>query len=121
MLSQNSIPTGTPQATDLVAGTHKLVAELEERLRAGESFDNSKLTEIADEVLSIDMPSGPRFLYWLVRESLDCERCERPVIVKGPHLTRAISHYCPTRILSRFPFPSTNTCLTLRLVILSGR
>jgi hypothetical protein len=48
MLSQNSIPTGTPQATELVAGTHELVAELQERLRAGESFDNPKLTEIAD-------------------------------------------------------------------------
>jgi predicted RNA methylase len=49
MLDQNSIPTRTPQATELVAGTHELVAELQERLRAGESFDNPKLTEIADK------------------------------------------------------------------------
>jgi hypothetical protein len=48
MLSQNFIPTRTPPATELVAGTHELVAELQERLRAGESFDNPKLTEIAD-------------------------------------------------------------------------
>ena len=46
MLSQNFIPTRTPQATELVAGTHELVAELQERLKAGESFDNPKLTEI---------------------------------------------------------------------------
>ena len=52
MLSQNSIPTRTPQATELVAGTHELVGELEERLRAGESFDNPKLTEIADKSLA---------------------------------------------------------------------
>ena len=32
MLSQNFIPTRTPQATELVAGTHELVAELQERL-----------------------------------------------------------------------------------------
>jgi hypothetical protein len=49
MLSQNSIPTRTPQATELVAGTHELIAELQERLRAGESFDNPKLTETADK------------------------------------------------------------------------
>src|SRR3977135_701392 len=49
MLSQNSIPTRTPQATELVTGTHELVAELLERLSAGESFDNPKLTEIADK------------------------------------------------------------------------
>jgi hypothetical protein len=48
MLSQNSIPTRTPHATDLVTGIHQLITELEERLKAGESFDNPKLTEIAD-------------------------------------------------------------------------
>ena len=52
MLSQNFIPTRTPQATELVAGTHELVAELQERLRAGESFDNPKLTAIADRSLA---------------------------------------------------------------------
>ncbi|MCU1266182.1 MAG: primase traC (modular protein) [Acidobacteria bacterium] len=49
MLSQNFIPTRTRQATELVSGTHELIAELHERLRAGESFDNPKLTEIADK------------------------------------------------------------------------
>ena len=49
MLSQNFIPTRTPQATELVAGTHELIAELQERLSAGQSFDNPKLTEIADK------------------------------------------------------------------------
>jgi len=34
MLSQNSLPTRTPHATELVAGTQELVAELQERLRA---------------------------------------------------------------------------------------
>lgn len=52
MLSQNFIPTRTPEATELVAGTHELVAELQERLRAGEFFDNPKLTEIADRSFS---------------------------------------------------------------------
>jgi hypothetical protein len=52
MLSQNFIPTRTPQATELVAGTHELVAELQQRLCAGESFDNPKLTEIADRSFS---------------------------------------------------------------------
>ena len=52
MLSQNFIPTRTPQVTELVAGTQELVAELQERLRAGESFDKPKLTEIADRSFS---------------------------------------------------------------------
>jgi hypothetical protein len=52
MLSQNFIPTSTSQATELVAGTYELVAELQERLHAGESFDNPKLTEIADRSFS---------------------------------------------------------------------
>jgi hypothetical protein len=37
MLSQNFILTCTPQATELLAGTHELVAELQERLSAGVS------------------------------------------------------------------------------------
>ena len=52
MLSQNFIPTRTPQATELVAGTHELIAELQERLSAGESFDNPKLTESPIRVLA---------------------------------------------------------------------
>lgn len=49
MLSQNFIPTRTRQATELIKGTHELIAELQVRLSAGESFDNSNLTGIADE------------------------------------------------------------------------
>ncbi|CAN5434950.1 hypothetical protein BH20ACI3_BH20ACI3_18840 [soil metagenome] len=49
MLSQNSIPKRTQQTTDLVPDTHELVTELQERLSAGESFDNPKLTKIADK------------------------------------------------------------------------
>ena len=49
MLSQDSIPTCTNQTNQIVTGTHELVIELQERLSAGESFDNPKLTEIADK------------------------------------------------------------------------
>ena len=49
MLSENFILTRTPQATELVTGTHELIEKLQERLIAGESFDNPKLTEIADQ------------------------------------------------------------------------
>lgn len=49
MLSENFILTRTPQATELVTGTHKLIEKLQERLIDGESFDNPKLTEIADQ------------------------------------------------------------------------
>src|SRR5215216_2114552 len=49
MLSENFILTRTPQATELVTGTHELIETLQERLIAGESFDNPKLTEIADQ------------------------------------------------------------------------
>lgn len=49
MLSQNFKPRDTHEATELLAGTRELVSELQERLQAGESFDNRKLTEVADE------------------------------------------------------------------------
>jgi len=39
MLSENFILTRTPQATELVTGTHELIEKLQERLIAGESFD----------------------------------------------------------------------------------
>jgi hypothetical protein len=49
MESTNFIPTDTQPTTDLVTDTHQLINELQERLSAGESFDNPKLTEIADK------------------------------------------------------------------------
>ena len=47
MLDQNSTPATARATTDLLAGTHELIAELQERLSAGESFNNAQLTEIA--------------------------------------------------------------------------
>ena len=49
MLSQNFIPRSLQQTTDLTTGTQGLISELQERLEAGEYFDNLKLTEITDK------------------------------------------------------------------------
>jgi hypothetical protein len=49
MLSQNFIPRSLQQTTDLITGTQELISELQERLNAGEHFDNPRLTEIADK------------------------------------------------------------------------
>ncbi|HXQ35692.1 MAG TPA: hypothetical protein VN843_16875, partial [Anaerolineales bacterium] len=49
MLSQNFMPRDAQETTELLAGTRELVSELQERLQAGESFDNRKLTQVADE------------------------------------------------------------------------
>ena len=49
MLSQNFIPRSLQQTTDLITGTQELISELQERLHAGEHFNNRKLTEIADK------------------------------------------------------------------------
>jgi len=42
-------PTRRRRTTELTRGTHELVIELQARLNAGESFDNRRLTEIADK------------------------------------------------------------------------
>jgi len=44
MLSQNFMPRDAQETTELLAGARELVSELQERLQAGESFDNRKLT-----------------------------------------------------------------------------
>jgi hypothetical protein len=49
MLSQNFIPRDTEETTELLAGTRELVNELQERLHAGESFDNRKLKQVANK------------------------------------------------------------------------
>ncbi len=49
MFSQNFISRDTEKTTKLLAGTRELVSELQERLQAGESFDNRKLTQVADK------------------------------------------------------------------------
>ena len=50
MLAQNCIPARTESTTALLHGTPELIRELLARLNAGESFDNSKLTKIADRI-----------------------------------------------------------------------
>ena len=50
MLSQNFIPRSLQQTTDLITGTQELISELQDRLQAGEYFDNRKLTEITNEL-----------------------------------------------------------------------
>jgi hypothetical protein len=40
------------RTSELVAGTHELIIELQERLAAGESFDNPKLTKSANRIFS---------------------------------------------------------------------
>jgi|KBSSwiStaDraftv2_1062776.scaffolds.fasta_scaffold1411332_1 hypothetical protein len=48
--AQPELYTEKPTAnTDLITGTQELISELQERLEAGEYFDNRKLTEIADK------------------------------------------------------------------------
>ena len=49
MLAKHSIPAQS-QPTALVSGTRELISQLVERLAAGESFNNPKLTQIADRV-----------------------------------------------------------------------
>jgi hypothetical protein len=43
---------------ELVIGTHELIIELQECLAAGESFDNPKLTKIADRVFGGSRAQG---------------------------------------------------------------
>src|SRR5467141_2577546 len=43
---------------ELVIGTHELISELHERLVAGESFDNPKLTKIADRIFGGSRAQG---------------------------------------------------------------
>lgn len=75
MLSENFIPTRTPQATELVTGTHELIAELQERLRAGESFDNPKLTEIADKSFGGTRAQGK----YTSRDAYDARSCGQQI------------------------------------------
>ena len=59
--------TSEPSALgELVIGTHELISELQERLTSGESFDNPKLTKIADRVFGGSRAHGrytPRDAY----------------------------------------------------------
>jgi predicted RNA methylase len=50
MLEQETIPKNTCPPTDLVNGTHQLVSELQDLLTAEASFDNPRLSKIADRV-----------------------------------------------------------------------
>lgn len=66
MLCQNFIPRDKQETTDLLAGTQELVSELQERLQAGESFDNRKLTQVAEKRFSGSRAQGrytPRDAY----------------------------------------------------------
>ncbi|MGA9771723.1 MAG: hypothetical protein WBV94_22020 [Blastocatellia bacterium] len=56
----------------LIKGTHELISELIKRLSDGESFDNTKLTELADSIYGGTRAEGvysPRDAYseWIVR------------------------------------------------------
>lgn len=66
MLAQNCIPARTESTTALLRGTAELIRELQQRLAAGESFDNPKLTKIADRVFGGSRAQGrynPRDAY----------------------------------------------------------
>ena len=61
-----TIATATPTAADLVAGTDILIADLQQRLSAGERLDNPKFTEIADRIFGGNRARGtytPRDAY----------------------------------------------------------
>ncbi|MGH9844126.1 MAG: strawberry notch-like NTP hydrolase domain-containing protein, partial [Blastocatellia bacterium] len=58
----------------LIPGTHELIAELAERLRAGEAFDNRKLTVAADRVFGGSRAKGtygPRDAYDAVETAVN--------------------------------------------------
>jgi hypothetical protein len=134
MLSQNFIPTRAPQATELVAGTHELVAELEERLRAGESFDNPKLTEIADGRFSGTRTQGRytsrdaydaleiafnKYLDSQARELLQMEVSEALASVLRP-LTKRLARQCDRTLeqteLQQFSTPPTLAYFAARIL-----
>ncbi len=134
MLSQNSIPTRTPQATELVAGTHELVTELQERLRAGESFDNPKLTEIADKSFGGTRAQGRytsrdaydaleiavnKYLDSQARELMQMDVSEALVSVLRP-LTKRLARQCDRTLeqteLQQFSTPPTLAYLAARIL-----
>ena len=134
MLSQNFIPTRTPQATELVAGTHELVAELQERLRAGESFDNPKLTEIADRSFSGTRAQGKytsrdaydaleiavnKYLDSQARELMQMDVTDALASVLRP-LTRRLARQCDRTLeqteLQQFSTPPTLAYLAARIL-----
>jgi hypothetical protein len=134
MLSQNSIPTRTPQATELVAGTHALIAELQERLSAGQSFDNPKLTEIADKSFSGTRAQGRytsrdaydaleiavnKYLDTQARELLQMEVSDALASVLRP-LTKRLARQCDRTLeqteLQQFSTPPTLAYLAARIL-----
>jgi hypothetical protein len=134
MLSQNFIPTRTPQATELVAGTHELVADLQERLRAGESFDNPKLTEIADKSFGGTRAQGRytsrdaydaleiavnKYLDSQARELLQMNVTDALASVLRP-LTRRLARQCDRTLeqteLQQFSTPPTLAYLAARIL-----
>ena len=134
MLSQNSIPTRTPQATELVAGTYELIAELQERLRAGESFDNPKLTEIADKSFGGTRAQGRytsrdaydalevavnKYLDSQARELMQMDVSEALASVLRP-LTKRLARQCDRTLeqteLQQFSTPPTLAYLAARIL-----
>src|SRR5258705_1239381 len=134
MLSQNSIPTRTPQATELVAGTHELIAELQERLCAGESFDNPKLTEIADKGFGGTRAQGRytsrdaydaleiavnKYLDSQARELMQMEVTDALASVLRP-LTKRLARKCDRTLeqteLQQFSTPPTLAYLAARIL-----
>jgi protein strawberry notch len=134
MLSQNFIPTRTPQATGIVAGTHEVIAELQERLRAGESFDNPKLTEIADRSFSGTRAQGRytsrdaydaleiavnKYLDTEARELMQMDVTEALASVLRP-LTKRLARQCDRTLeqteLQQFSTPPTLAYLAARIL-----
>jgi P-loop containing NTP hydrolase pore-1/C-terminal domain on Strawberry notch homologue len=134
MLSQNFIPTRTSQATELVAGTHELIAELQERLSAGESFDNRKLTEIADKSFGGSRAQGRytsrdaydaleiavnKYLDSQARELMQIEVSEAIISVLRP-LIKRLPRQCDRTLeqteLQQFSTPPTLAYLTAKIL-----
>lgn len=134
MLSQNFIPTRTPEATELVAGTHELVAELQERLRAGESFDNPKLAEIADRSFGGTRAQGRytsrdaydalevavnKYLDSQARELMQMDVSDALASILRP-LTRRLARQCDRTLeqteLQQFSTPPTLAYLAARIL-----
>ncbi len=134
MLSQNFIPTRTRQATELVAGTHELVAELQGRLHAGESFDNPKLTEIADKSFGGTRAQGRytsrdaydaleiavnKYLDSQARELMQMDVADALASVLRP-LTKRLARQCDRTLeqteLQQFSTPPTLAYLAARIL-----
>src|SRR5258708_7647980 len=98
--------------TALIPGTAGLITELQQRLAAGESFDNPKLTEIADQFFSGTRAQGkysPRDAYDAMETAVNrylLETHARKLLAMDAKEAFAL-HLCP--LVARLPRQTDRT------------